>query len=411
MKKKVVILGAGITGLSIGRMLNDDFDVTILEKEKRIGGIAKTRIVEGASYHMIGGHCFNSKHQDVLDFVFNIMPKDEWHLVERNAKINLKDFEINYPIEFSINQIYEQDKELAFKITQDFLSSNDTQDYENLEDWFRQKFGNTLADIYFVPYNKKIWGRNPSEMSHEWVAGKLPIPNKKSFFDGLLNTQKDKMPHSYFYYPNANNQMAFIDRLSEGLRIQKEIPVFKLSKKGNGWIINDNVYADILISTIPLNILPKLIDGVDDKILKLAENLKYNRVSTVIWESKPTSKTWTYQPSENSLFHRYIHIGNFYNPVKNYTITEAIGAHSYEEMVKNGKKDSFLIKPLDYNVSDHAYVVYDDKRSESVKSILNFLEKNDIVSIGRFGQWEYFNMDICIKQSLDTSEKIKRNLE
>ena len=41
--KKVIILGAGITGLSSGWKLSEKgFDVTILEKDPEIGGLAKT---------------------------------------------------------------------------------------------------------------------------------------------------------------------------------------------------------------------------------------------------------------------------------------------------------------------------------------------------------------------------------
>lgn len=39
--KDILILGAGVTGLSMGQLLNGKSNVTILEKEGQIGGIAK----------------------------------------------------------------------------------------------------------------------------------------------------------------------------------------------------------------------------------------------------------------------------------------------------------------------------------------------------------------------------------
>lgn len=56
--KDILILGAGVTGLSMGQLLNGKSNVTILEKEGQIGGIAKTRQVNGVTYHTVGGHCF-----------------------------------------------------------------------------------------------------------------------------------------------------------------------------------------------------------------------------------------------------------------------------------------------------------------------------------------------------------------
>ena len=62
--------------------------------------------------------------------------------------------------------------------------------------------------------------------------------------------------------------------------------------------------------------------------------------------------------------------------------------------------------PLDYNISEHAYVVYDENRDKEVKHIQEYLESINLISIGRFGQWDYFNMDICMKQSYETYLKI-----
>ena len=66
---KIGILGAGITGLSAAKMLHKHFDVEVLEKNDVCGGIARTKDVNGVAYHKVGGHCFNSKHKEVLNFI------------------------------------------------------------------------------------------------------------------------------------------------------------------------------------------------------------------------------------------------------------------------------------------------------------------------------------------------------
>ena len=408
--KDILILGAGVTGLSMGQLLNSSSNVTILEKENRIGGIAKTRQINGVTYHTVGGHCFNSKYEDVMSFVFNLLPQKEWHRVKRLSRINLGQYEVDYPIEYSVHQIYNYDPDLAFRITQDFLSSCDDGLYSNLEEWFRKKFGNRLCDLYFLPYNTKIWGRKPELMSHEWVQDKLPIPDKKSFFASLMQPCTDTMPHSRFYYPNSNDQQSLIEALAHGVNIICNEPVSRIEKRGRKWLVNERYEADLIVSTLPLNLLPTYIEKTSQEVLDAAGLLKYNKVSNMLWESAPTTKTWSYQPLPNSIFHRYIHIGNFFTPVKNYTITECIGEKGYDEMVECGRRDPFLVRPLDYNISDHAYVVFDGNRDKAVQSIFNYLHEIGIISIGRFGQWEYFNMDVCMKQSMETYNKIKERL-
>lgn len=406
---KIGILGAGITGLSIARLLNKTFNVEVLESKENPGGIARTKTIENVAYHLVGGHCFNSKFPDVMDFVFNeILPKNEWHKVKRNSVIRFKGHEINYPIEFSTRQIFNFNKDLALRITSDFLGSNDDLLYANLEDWFRKKFGNTLAEEYFIPYNTKIWNNEPKNMSHSWVEDKLPIPDKYSFFESLIENTKDKMAHAEFYYPNSNNQNSFIDSMAKSLDIKYNITVNKITfeEKRKQWVVNNNKYYDILISTLPLNILPPLIENITSEILEAASKLKYNSVSNVIWESKPTDKTWTYLPGNQTIFHRYIHIGNFHKPHSCYTISESIGKKTFEEMIEDGRQDPFLIKPFDHNISEHAYVVFDENYNDSTFRIKKYLEKIGLYSIGRFGEWQYYNMDVCIKSSIELSKKL-----
>jgi protoporphyrinogen oxidase len=406
---KVGVLGAGISGLSIAKLLNKNDEVEILERSSIYGGIARTQEVEGIAYHVTGGHCFNSKYPDVLDFVFNeILEKDKWHNIQRNANIKLHGNDISYPIEYAVKQINEFDTNLAINITRDFLAAKDDLHYSNLEDWFRKKFGNTLAETYFIPYNTKIWNRPPSEMSPAWVEGKLPIPNKESFFKGLISNEADKMPHSNFYYPNTNNQNTFIDALADGLNIicNYKVEEIQFNADKKKWAINNDKEYDLIISTLPLNVIPSLISGVKQHILDEAKKLKYNKVTTMLWETEGTERTWTYIPESYNFFHRYIHIGSFYSPKQNYSITEVVGEKSYDEMVDNGKKDPFLKRPIAYHVSDHAYVVFDENYDSATTAIKNYLDEIGLYTLGRFGEWQYYNMDVCIKSSIDLSKRI-----
>lgn len=405
---KIGVLGAGISGLSIAKLLSATFQVEILERQATYGGIARTRQVEGVTYHPVGGHCFNSKYPEVLDFVFNtVLKQDEWHQVLRNAVIKLKGQEITYPIEFAIKQIHEFDPDLAIKITKDFLAADDDNIYVDLEDWFRKKFGDTLAEQYFIPYNTKIWNRSPKDMSPVWVEGKLPIPDKKSFFKGLINNEEDKMPHSTFFYPNSNDQNTFINHLAAGLDIICDYNVNSIQQNDKmKWIVNGDREYDLIISTLPLNVLPTLLKGTPEDILTAASKLKYNKVSTMLWETARTHRTWTYVPDAENFFHRYIHIGNFFNPSVNYSITEVIGVKSRDQMVENGSKDPFLKRPVDYNVSEHAYVVFDEHYEESTSKVKKYLRDLGLYTLGRFGEWQYYNMDICIKSSMNLKDEI-----
>lgn len=64
---------------------------------------------------------------------------------------------------------------------------------------------------------------------------------------------------------------------------------------------------------------------------------------------------------------------------------------------------------IDYNVSGHADVVFDKNYQESKSYLLNHYNNlENFYSLGRFGEWEYYNMDVYIKKALELSKKISR---
>ena len=57
--KKVAVIGAGISGVSVARMLNEKAEVTVFEKKDKPGGLIACDVVDGNLYHKVGGHVFN----------------------------------------------------------------------------------------------------------------------------------------------------------------------------------------------------------------------------------------------------------------------------------------------------------------------------------------------------------------
>ncbi|EAH4814224.1 TPA: NAD(P)-binding protein [Campylobacter coli] len=410
--RKIGIIGAGISGMSIARLLKDDFEVEVLEKFNNVGGIAKTKDVGGKPYHINGGHCFNSKFDDVLDFVFNtVLDKDKWNYLPRKAEILFKNNWVTYPIEFSIKEIDSFDTSLAFQITKEMFNAS----YEkgkNLEEWFINHFGLTLAKEYFIPYNTKIWGIAPKNMDNVWIEDekqmKLPVPTKESFYKSLVGKITDKMSHAAFYYPKTNNQNTFIEAIGEGVDILTNYDVKDITKENNQWIVNGEKKYDILINTSPLDLIPQILKNIPIKALSCFNKLKYNKVTNIFWETDGSLDiTWGYIPDPSIGFHRISNTGSIVQPKGNFCTTEAIGEIPYDRLVEEGQKIPFLKKPLDYNVTEHAYVFFDLNYTKAKTGAISYLDSLGIYSHGRFGEWEYYNMDVCIKRSIDLAKNIK----
>ena len=76
MKQKVIIIGAGPAGLTAGYYLlknSNKYEVTILEKEKQVGGISKTINYNGNRMDL-GGHRFFTKDDKINKIWQEILP-------------------------------------------------------------------------------------------------------------------------------------------------------------------------------------------------------------------------------------------------------------------------------------------------------------------------------------------------
>ena len=66
---KIAILGGGISGVALARMLAaDGHRVVVLEKAERPGGLCKSRSASGFTFDEAGGHILFSKDKRVLQW-------------------------------------------------------------------------------------------------------------------------------------------------------------------------------------------------------------------------------------------------------------------------------------------------------------------------------------------------------
>ncbi len=68
-----------------------------------------------------------------------------------------------------------------------------------------------------------------------------------------------------------------------------------------------------------------------------------------------------------------------------------------------GKKD--IVTRVDLDLPG-AYVVYDARRDQTVFDLLSFYRKNRVLSVGRYGQWEYGSMESAMEQGIAAAKQI-----
>ena len=130
-------------------------------------------------------------------------------------------------------------------------------------DFLRWRFGKTLYDIYFEPYNKKIWRRDLSTIPMFWMEGKLPMPSTQEMRDNnFYRVEERTFVHSSFWYEKQNGSQYIVDKLSEGLNIKYNMCIDKLSWRGEKWFVGEEEF-DKIVFCGNIKDLPDLLEGID----------------------------------------------------------------------------------------------------------------------------------------------------
>lgn len=403
---KVGILGGGLSGLTIARMLQEHgVESVVFEKEQRIGGLCRTNVIDGYVFDVGGGHVFNSKNERIKRWVFSILPEQKWQFSIRKSKIEYKGNLVDYPFELSLAQLPINE---AVDCILDYIKAKGNE-ANNFYDWLKWKFGDSIANKYLIPYNAKIWNYDLRNMEVGWVSGKIPLVSAKEVLKAALTKDptEREMPHSSYYYPREGGIYRLIQSIAETLgNIRTDYPIESLERIANKWVVNGEAGFDEIISTIPLKELGKTCVFLPSSVKKAIEDLKYNSLTTSLFETSPSDLSWVYCPDKTKRSHRLVYIGNFTKnnaPAgKSSLIAEATG--DIDPLIQAGEFG--FEEVIATNYTKYAYIIFDKNYSRNIKIINDYLDQQEIFRVGRFAEWKYYNMDICIQAALRCVEGI-----
>lgn len=425
--QKVAVIGAGISGMSAALFLKNKYQVKVFEKDSTPGGLIKCYRVNGNLFHTCGGHVFNSKRQDVLDWFWSMFNKDEeFSKADRNSVVFL-DEEINslcykeipYPIE---NHIYLFKDELQRSFYEDLdeidkvkgLNAKFT-DYASFGDFLRWRFGKTLYNLYFQPYNEKVWRRDLTSVPMSWMEGKLPMPTTKEMRENNKNRIEEKtFVHSTFWYEKMNGSQYIADKLAETLDIQYNTRIDVIKYKEKRWQIREEAF-DKVVFCGNIKDMVRMINGIDlSKYQDSIDNLEYHGTTAVFCEIDKNPYSWIYQPSRQHESHRIICTGNFSSsnnsatlPDNRITATiEFTDEIKKEQILDNLKRIPLNPTYITHRYNKYTYPIQDMNTRSMIKEIKEVLAPLGFCFTGRFADWEYYNMDVAIGAAMDLCKKI-----
>jgi protoporphyrinogen oxidase len=418
MSKSAIVIGSGISGLSISRMLAHQYNVKIIERTPTIGGLIKCERINGNLFHRVGGHVFNSKNPEVIKWFWDHFDKEnEFLAAVRNAKILFQDKLIGYPIE---NFLHQLPPDLVKNIVKELLAIlkegyKAPETYADFKAFLTGNFGETLYQLYFGPYNTKIWNIDISKVPLAWLDGKLPMPKIDDvIISNIIKQEESDMVHSRFYYPVRDGSQFIINRLAEGLDITTSYTVSSIKYHKDGIVVNDEINAEVLIYCGDIRMLSSIIRTENEELkdaLKQVEDLPSNGTSNVLCETDDNDISWLYLPEDKFKAHRIIYTGNF-SPTNNAgtdrktCVVEFSGKHNEADMLEELKLLPGNLKALAFNYEPNSYIIQQKDTRQKTATIKKLLAENNTYLLGRFAEWEYYNMDKCIESAMDLRDTL-----
>jgi len=327
LKTHVVIIGAGPAGLTAAYELlaqPENYEVTILEEDTRVGGISKT--VRHAGNRMdIGGHRFFSKDGRVTAWWEQMLPTqgqpslDERllnkpaHLApngpdpetedrvmlnrQRVSRIYFGGNFYDYPISLKWSTIRNMGLWTTARAGLSYLMASVRKLPEtSLENFYINRFGRVLYGMFFESYTEKVWGRHPRNISADWgaqrVKGLSILALLKNILQRLLPASRRTVETSLiesFSYPKFGPGQLWETVCDE---VRARGGVVEMGKKVTGFAQqesrittvmcgNESIPCDLVLSTMPLRSLVAGLPGAPDEARRVANGLPYRDFVTV----------------------------------------------------------------------------------------------------------------------------------
>jgi len=411
----VAILGAGLTGMSAAIELAErSVPHRIFEKLAVPGGHAVT-IEEGGFRFDRTGHLLHLKSDALRAQVLDWIGPD--HLqIQRRSVIWSNGVYTRYP--FQANT-YGLPPAIAYECLQGFISAHfakDKPEPKNFEEFCLSHFGEGISRHFMIPYNSRLWGVHPREITSSWCQRFVPLPRLEDVLAGAVGLNDRELGYnSNFIYPRLG-----IGELAQGMA--KRVPKLELEKsplridlsRRRLEFVGEQLDFDVLLSTIPLPKLLALLDPLPEPVRQAASKLRCSHLDYLdVALNRQSGKDfhWAYVPEAKYPFYRvgcYSHFSAALAPPDKSSLYVELADRTrpdldrvLPEVAKGLIEMGVIDSPDEIEFArarriDYAYVIFDHEYFAALEVIRPFLEQARIVSSGRYGDWNYSAMEDAI---------------
>lgn len=295
--KKIVILGAGISGLATAYLLNKyGFDVTILEKKKEVGGSMES-VCDNNFLFDRGPNSGLETTPLIGQLVDEIGLRDQMVYANKigNKRYILRNNQL-YPLPMSPpaflkTKLFSASAKLRL-MAEPFISRSKDGYYQSIAEFVKRRLGKEFLDYAINPFVAGVYAGNPEDLSVksafpklyelEEKYGGLIVGTIKSIKERKQRAEKSKQSAKMFSFKDGMQAFpsAVAKILDSKVITSAEVNVikkledgFKVNfKSGN---IDESIECDGVLSTVPAYAASEIFKPFDEKLTEHLNNIYY----------------------------------------------------------------------------------------------------------------------------------------
>ena len=419
---KVVVLGLGLSGLAAYDSLHAKSltSVVSINNSFELGGYTRTISIDRFRFDYTGHFLHLNHFQSPSDIgSLGYLYKEDWSKFRKQSSVYIRGNYCPAPVQYNYHLLGSD----YYTSVQNSLSDINPQfeDYDSLQldTFFRNTYGQVLADSFFIPYNTKLLDIDLSHISTSHIGRFFPRIDLK-LLKNPASPARVSSYNDYFWYPQNGGISHFLDHfVSPKTPIIASAHQINLSEHILTLNTGETIEYDALLSSIPLDVLLRCSGLHQNTDVHFSSSSQYV-LHVALKTSNPQlcSNTWIYIPDINTNVYR---IGN-YTSVNPLMSSNSDIQSIYIEIrgsSQDPRKDALNYLHEHYGVSetdilastlnklDPGYVHFtrSSHRTQTL-SLLDTLQSYDIYSFGRYGSWDYISMEDSILQAYSAVDSL-----
>ena len=297
INNKIIVIGAGISGLTTAYLLNKlGYDITVIEKKKEPGGSIETVVEKGFLFDK-GPNSALETHPLIGQIIEELDLNEQlvYASKEANKRYILKNNQLHAlplsPPAFFKTKLFSPAAKLRL-LAEPFFGRSKDGYYQSISDFVTRRLGREFLDYAINPFVAGVYAGNPEELSVksafpklyelEEKYGGLIIGTIRSIKERKKRAEKSKQSAKMLSFRDGMQILPNAIAKHLGNKVKFQCDVTSIKKNNGGFQINymregepQVIDCDKIISTVPAFAASKLFAHFDEGLTKHLNEIYY----------------------------------------------------------------------------------------------------------------------------------------